>query len=218
MTLIDTKRLQEKINTLGEWWEAIDFGEGIKTGPGRSKKLLWKKLKKNININLFYNKKILDLGCNAGGNIIELNKFNAKEIVGVEGSDLYFKQAEFVMKYFNINANVLNTRFTVSTTPAEYKELFGSFDIIFCFGLIYHFNEELNLNLLRYIKKNSNKAYFSTQTFINKNRTGVDWDTTKEGTYTLFRKAGYTKFKDIYNKSPSEDWSACTNDWYFSAE
>jgi len=220
MDNLESSDLQWKINSLGEWWEDIDFGPGIKTGPGRSKKLLWEKLSSAIDVDKFKGQKLLDLGCNAGGNLVQLSKFKPSELVGVEGNEMFYKQAKFVVDYFKVNAQVLNSRFKNEATADDYKRSFGTFDTIFCFGLIYHFSERLNIALLKYIRKNSQEAFFSTQTTLNENRQmgGVDWKTTREGTLAMFKKAGYSHFEDIYIKNSNDDWSALTNDWYFLAK
>lgn len=212
------KSFADSLRDLGPFWEQIEFPNGTIVGPGRSKALLWKKyLSHYIGQEKLAGKSILDIGCNAGGNLVELAKNNPSRLVGVEANLDFHKQAVFVIDAFKINAEVKHYRVAPNKTPQDYADDLGTFDIIFLLGVIYHLNRDTNLNLLRYIKQNCHTCYFSSQLFASDKRTGVDWELTHAGHEALFREAGFTSLTTIYEKTDLDDWSGLTNQWYFEA-
>tara|TARA_B100000902_G_C27285007_1_gene903919 strand:- start:843 stop:1115 length:273 start_codon:yes stop_codon:yes gene_type:complete len=74
-----------EIKLLEPFWEkhTIQCSDGILTiGEGRDKKTLYNQLfNKWYNNETFKNKTILDIGCNAGGNLVELSKYNPKHLI-----------------------------------------------------------------------------------------------------------------------------------------
>ena len=84
-------------------------------------------------------------------------------------------------------------------------------------GVVYHLNYETNLNILKYIRGNCKKCYFSSHLFSSGKRPNVDWEITKDGHLALFQDAGFQELITCYEKQESDDWSALTNQWYFEA-
>lgn len=206
---------QQKLDELGDFWEKITFPNGVEVGPGRSKQLLWSEYFKHyFDTSMFEGKTILDIGCNAGGNIVELAKYNPAKIVGLDYSEKYLAQCRFVLDQFGIKADLRQFN-VLRKTEHELAVELGKFDIIFCLGVIYHLNRDSNLALLRYMKKNSSLQVFSTQLFVSEQRTGIDWETTLEGTESLFAEAGFPELRTIHVKKDEETWKALTNQWYF---
>jgi SAM-dependent methyltransferase len=215
--IMNTQQFDLELNNLGEFWERIDFPNGIKVGKARSKKLLWSEyLSKYFARSDLEGRSIIDLGCNAGGNLVELSKYGPSKLVGVEGADIYFRQAQFVVKEFGVDADVIKFRFDESVTPEDYEARFGRFDVIFCLGIIYHLMKETNLGFLRYMRRCGGRCILSTQTFAAEQRK-LDWDVSREGTLALLREAGFSDVRDIHVKSEAEGWAALTNNWYFEA-
>ena len=72
---LSTSQFNEKLQALGDFWERIEFPNGVVVGPGRSKTLLWEQyLSRYIDRDSLKGKSVLDIGCNSGGNLIELSK------------------------------------------------------------------------------------------------------------------------------------------------
>lgn len=219
MAKSNLSEFNDKIKDLGKFWEIIEFPNGVTVGPGRSKSILWKKyLVPYIDPNSIRGKTVLDIGCNAGGNLVELSKFGPSRLVGIESNQTYYKQALFVVQEFGIDAEVLNYEIDDKKTVADYTNDLGKFDIIFSFGIIYHIKYEINIKLLQYIRKNCKTCYFSSQLFTSKNRPYIDWPQTKKGHEDLFKESGFTAINTIYEKKEGDDWSGLTNEWYFEGK
>ena len=202
--------------SLGDWWEGISFTENVGVGPGRNKKLLWKKyFAGKFCRSDFGGKSILDMGCNAGGNLIELSYYSPKRLVGIDANSNFIKQAEFVKHWFSLDCTVREYRLSPDKTKIDYAVDLGYFDVIFCLGIIYHLDRKTSLEMLKYIKENSQRAIVSTQLFASDYRPQVDWDVSRLGTIGLIAEAGFAGVKDIYIKSEVDDWSGLTNQWYF---
>ncbi len=209
---------QARLNALGDFWERIEFPNGVTVGPGRNKEILWRDyLSHHINKSSLTGKKVLDIGCNAGGNLVEIAKAKPARLVGLEANTTFYNQARFVTEQFGIDAEVRQYRLAPEKVCEDYATDLGRFDVIFLLGVIYHLNRKTNLGILRYIRENCDKCYFSSQLFTSDKRHGVDWDLTREGHEDLFREAGFTDFVTIYEKKDSDNWSGLTNQWYFEA-
>jgi len=211
---------EKRLESLGKFWEKIDFPNGVSVGPGRSKAGLWKDyIGDYFEPGLFEGKSILDIGCNAGGNLVELAKFKPKKLVGVDYSDTYCKQARFVCEQFDIDAFVVKYSFDGTKTASEIASDLGQFDIIFCLGVIYHQKRKAVEEMVSYIRNNSQRSFYSTQTKdLGKNRTEIDWKISEAGTKEVFKSVGFTGFKDMHHKSDEDNWQSLTNDWYYEAE
>jgi len=102
--------LQAQIDKIGPWWEDIDFGPGIKTGAGRNKKILWRDyLSASIRPDEFMGQSVLDMGCNAGGNLLELSKQFPSRLVGIDAQPQFLAQAQFVKAHLVWTARSINT-------------------------------------------------------------------------------------------------------------
>lgn len=208
--------LQARINQLGPWWEDIDFGPGVKTGAGRNKHILWRDyLSRSIRPDEFTGQSILDMGCNAGGNLLELSRQGPSRLVGIDAHPPFIAQAEFVKAHFDLDCEIRQYKFTTTKTWLDYGRELGSFDIMFCLGIIYHLNRDTNVQILEYMRRYGKRSFCSTQIIGVEERPKVDWDVSREGTLDLARTAGFTDIKDIYVKKDSDNWAGLTNQWYF---
>jgi 2-polyprenyl-3-methyl-5-hydroxy-6-metoxy-1,4-benzoquinol methylase len=209
---------EAELAELGKFWERIDFPNGKSVGPGRNKKILWENfLDPYVSMNGLKGKSILDIGCNAGGNLVELSRVEPKRLVGLEANDTFLRQAKFVMEQFDVNAEILKYKISPEKTEIDYASDLGEFDVIFCLGVIYHLDYRSNLEMLKYVRNNCRKCYFSTQLFSTEKRPNIDWSLTKNGTKALFLDAGFEFLVDIYEKKETDDWAGLTNQWYFEA-
>ena len=74
-----------RLATLGDFWERIEFQNGVTVGKFRCKKNLWRDyLSHYIDKSSLSGKNVLDIGCNAGGNLIEIAKAEPARLVGLE--------------------------------------------------------------------------------------------------------------------------------------
>jgi 2-polyprenyl-3-methyl-5-hydroxy-6-metoxy-1,4-benzoquinol methylase len=214
-----TTDFHERLDTLGDFWERIEFPNGVTVGPGRNKEILWRDYLSNyIDKASLAGKSVLDIGCNAGGNLVEIAKAHPSRLVGLEANAVFYKQALFVVEQFGIEAEVRQYRITPEKVASDYVAELGQFDVIFLLGVIYHLNRKTNLGILRYIRDNCEHCYFSSQLFSSDKRHRVDWDLTREGHEELFREAGFSTFTTIYEKKSTDTWSGLTNQWYFEAK
>lgn len=219
MTTTITDNFQKRLAALGDFWERIDFPNGVSVGPGRNKEILWRDYLSNyIDKSSLAGKSVLDIGCNAGGNLVEIAKSKPSCLVGLEANALFYKQALFVLEQFGVDAEVRHYRIAPEKAAGDYAAELGRFDVIFLFGVIYHLNRKTNLGILRYIRDNCTNCYFSSQLFSSEKRHKVDWDLTREGHEDLFREAGFSEFSTIYEKKDTDTWLGLTNQWYFEAK
>lgn len=207
-----------RLEALGEFWERIDFPNGVSVGPGRCKEILWRDyLSPYIDKSSLSGKSVLDIGCNAGGNLVEIAKAGPSRLVGLEANLTFYNQALFVVKEFGVDAEIKQYRISPEKLASDYAADLGRFDVIFLLGVVYHLNRAANLGILRYIRENCDSCYFSSQLFSSPKRDKIDWDLTREGHEELFRDAGFSEFHSIYEKKESDNWSGLTNQWYFEA-
>ena len=88
-------------------------------------------------------KRILDLGCNAGFWALHAIDHGCDYVLGVDGRQMHIDQSNFVFEASNvekkrydfIQENIFDLDFT----------RYGTFDIIFCLGLMYHISKPMVL-------------------------------------------------------------------------
>jgi SAM-dependent methyltransferase len=79
-------------------------------------------------------KSILDIGSLEGGQTFELAKHNGVHVTAIEGRDYNVEKAQFVQKLLKIG----NVKFITGNLEQFDLKSLGSFDAIFCSGLLYH--------------------------------------------------------------------------------
>lgn len=126
----------QRIDELGKeepWFHCIDLGSGIKTmrEPVPHLENLWNQISKHLPNDLS-GKSVLDIGCNAGFFSVQSKKRNADYVMGIDLSDGFLKQAEFVREVLGLEIDY------EKMSLYELPKLGGQFDIVFCLGVIYH--------------------------------------------------------------------------------
>lgn len=210
---------------MGPWWENINIA-GVYTSSysencNRNKKQMYENIFDKFYSNEFYeNKTILDIGCNAGGNIIELSKKNPKKILGIDFSKHYMKQAQFTTNILKIKCDL--KLFNICRKEEELTSMLGKYDIIFCLGVIYHLSKNDAMNLLKYLKNNGKNIIMSSQDFniqlekhVDKH---VDWHVNKENIRNMLIEAGFSGLNVLYDEKTAEFKNfEKTNTFYFEA-
>jgi len=212
----------KEIQTLGKFWEKhfIECKDGIfEIGGGRNKSELYETLlNKYYDKETFENKTILDIGCNAGGNLVELSKFNPKFLTGIDYSDFYLKQCNYIMRNKNIqNYSIFNYKFMDDFSYKKYENDLKKFDVIFCLGVIYHCRKKTVEDILKYLYNCGKKVIMSSQTFNSSLRKNIDWDVSRKTIELMVLNAGFSSIKVLTYKTDAnyKNLKGLTNDFYF---
>jgi 2-polyprenyl-3-methyl-5-hydroxy-6-metoxy-1,4-benzoquinol methylase len=80
----------------------------------------------------FKDKKVLDVACRDGLFSFEAERRGARQVVGID-NDLSRGATEFLIPYFESDVRMYETNI-LDMMPQK----FGAFDIILCFGVLYH--------------------------------------------------------------------------------
>jgi len=143
------------------WYQRINLTNGLITDGKIS---VSKRMEKIGKID-FFNKTVLDIGCNSGGNTLWAKKFGARKVVGIDKNEIRISQAKKLASFEN--------------TKIDYRclDIFEynpkhKFDIIMCFAVITEIQDLVGVlikikNLLgeqAYLELNlaKPKFYFST--------------------------------------------------------
>lgn len=78
--------------------------------------------------------RVLDIACNCGGFAFEAARAGAAEVVGIDVDAHYIRQADFIRDALDMD----NVTFRVARLEDLDHAEFGSFDIVFFFGILYH--------------------------------------------------------------------------------
>jgi 2-polyprenyl-3-methyl-5-hydroxy-6-metoxy-1,4-benzoquinol methylase len=79
-------------------------------------------------------RRILDVACNCGGFSVEAARSGADFVLGIDVVDRYLEQAEFIKRALALD----NVEFRKLAMEEIESEEIGSFDVSFCFGILYH--------------------------------------------------------------------------------
>jgi tRNA (mo5U34)-methyltransferase len=88
----------------------------------------------DMNPQTLANKRVLDVGCNAGFDTFYLSTMGAAEVIGIEPIPLFYYQALFLWSMYTCP----NVRFLKTGWQGIKDGYLGSFDVINCLGIIYH--------------------------------------------------------------------------------
>jgi SAM-dependent methyltransferase len=151
-------------------------------------------------------KRVLDLGCNAGyWSLLALQK-GCEYLVGIDGRQMHVDQAQLVFAVNEIDPSryelVRGNLFDI-----DLRQL-GSFDIVFCLGLMYHVSKPVTL-IEKIAQVNSDLLIIDTslaglpgsllhykREVLDDPRSGVDYDLvaypTRRAVIDMVRPFGYT--------------------------
>ncbi len=79
-------------------------------------------------------KRVLDVACNCGGFSVEAAKLGSEYVLGVDIVDRYIEQANFIKRALKLK-QVEFRKMNIEDLVVPHG---GEFDIMFCFGILYH--------------------------------------------------------------------------------
>lgn len=144
--------IQSRIAELAPFHHAIDLPFGLNTYDGSMrgderqslgridsfKKHVWGNLLDGFGGTL-RGKRVLDVACNCGGFSMLAADAGASEVRGFDSEERYIEQAKFVQSARGQN----NVHFEVDRLENVSAERYGSFDISFFFGILYHLEDPI---------------------------------------------------------------------------
>jgi len=203
---MDKKQLKETIHKLGPWYQKINL-DGISTNTKRDVAKTWALVKREFPI-YFNNKRILDLGANAGYYSIRAAMEGAS-LISIEAYEKSYNQFLFLKEYYEKLGNIkLDIEYiNKDISDIDFSKL-GKFDYIFAFSILYHIgnfkygkgtkksfieqervmNKLVKLSdniLVRARERKRNKNEFYNPSYYNK----------------VFKKFGFEEVKTIYENT-----------------
>lgn len=88
--------------------------------------------------NTINGKRILDIACGEGGHSVQFAQAGAKQVLGVEGRELYVNRANMIADALGLG----NMSVELGDVRAIDSEKTGQFDITICFGILHHLGLE----------------------------------------------------------------------------
>ncbi|MBW8011424.1 MAG: methyltransferase domain-containing protein [Chloroflexi bacterium] len=85
-------------------------------------------------------KRVLDVACNCGGFSVEAAKLKSEYILGIDIVDHYIEQANFIKRALGLH----HMNFKVMDIDNLDKSTVGLFDVVFCFGILYHLENPIH--------------------------------------------------------------------------
>ncbi len=146
------KKLNEEIESFGEWLHLIELSRGVftvKREHWHAKRHVFVKqdyMTKAVTgiIRMLYSEKIhemsiLDLGCNDGWLSLVLHRMGFKSIVGVDQSQAHINRAGYLKRHFKMDNVEFVCSDIMSFVPKE------KYDLVIFMGVINHMNRPVEL-------------------------------------------------------------------------
>jgi 2-polyprenyl-3-methyl-5-hydroxy-6-metoxy-1,4-benzoquinol methylase len=214
---MDTVELRNKVKELSPWWENIKLTDEVATTDGPASKDYLYGLVEPF-LPPLENARILDIGSNACGWPVELAKHGAKDITVVERSEHYVRQGKFIKDFFNFDISI-NRYNLLDHSVEENIEKFGKFDIVCCFGVLYHLMWEDVIKMLANVyEMSTSKMFIGTHTHACSARPHLDWVVSRENVVKALNQVGYGNVVDISIRPHGNIDKCIPNDWYFTID
>jgi 2-polyprenyl-3-methyl-5-hydroxy-6-metoxy-1,4-benzoquinol methylase len=137
------------IETLAPFHHAVELPYGLRTDMFATRKiqrtrvtnlvrLTWPPLLRACGGSLA-GKRVLDVACCSGGFSIAAAEVGAEYVLGIDIVDRYLQQADFVRDSLDLPAD--KVEFRKLSAEQVSPETVGEFDVTFCFGILYHFQD-----------------------------------------------------------------------------
>jgi tRNA (mo5U34)-methyltransferase len=141
---MDKKNITEDIRNLAPWYQRINLNgimtltKGSNYFHAHAGEHTWNVMSKLLPISLD-GMSILDLGCNAGFYSVKASLLGAKEVIGIDLSPIFLKQAFYIKDYFeNFYNKKLNIEYIKSNIGDLDLDSMGNFDCVFAISVLYH--------------------------------------------------------------------------------
>jgi SAM-dependent methyltransferase len=82
--------------------------------------------------------RVLDLASAEGAHAVEFGQAGAREVLGIEGRQLYVDRARFIAECFGLG----NVRFELGDVRAISPAAIGTFDLVLFFGILHHLSPD----------------------------------------------------------------------------
>jgi tRNA (mo5U34)-methyltransferase len=147
---LDRATIREKIDSFSRWHYEFDLA-GERTPihpPNRAnahherKRYFFDPMVELCGGSL-EDKRVLDLGCNAGFWSLEALERGADFVLGIDGRDMHIDQAEFVFEVKRVDSS--KYEFAVGNVIDFDYSNWGEFDVVLCLGLMYHVGKPVEL-------------------------------------------------------------------------
>jgi SAM-dependent methyltransferase len=142
------RSINDAIKSLEPWYQPINFGYGISTKAvdKGGNRITYRSMDRGINKWKHFikpslpfdlkNKRVLEVGCNAGLFLAECVREGAREAVGIEKDDHYYSQARFVARTFSqLEGRYYPVRVYQGAMESFPYEGLGRFDLAMFSGL-----------------------------------------------------------------------------------
>lgn len=147
---MDQEQIRQKIASFPRWHYQFDLAGNL-TPIYREKWIIRHRERKRYFfepvVDLFggslKGKRVLDLGCNAGFWSLNAAEAGADFVLGVDGRQMHVDQANFVFEVKGIDKS--RYQFDVGNIYEYDFAAKGPFDVVFCFGLMYHIAKPFGL-------------------------------------------------------------------------
>lgn len=167
----DRKRIKQEVKNLNPWFYELEiFGVKVRPGvyPSKDKRdfnthalinrqkcrkiLLIDEVTKRFDLSMA---RILDIGCNCGyWSSIYITKYDADSMVGIEGRELFIKQASLYYKSLGIQDKALFIHGNIMEYDYAKKWGKGAFNFVLCAGILYHIKDhEALLKKISYVNR-----------------------------------------------------------------
>lgn len=149
--MIDAKQLRERVESFPVWHYEFDLGQGVHTPIRQQRDVNRVRQRKAYAFDSFITllggsltgKRVLDLGCNAGYWSLAAMEAGAEFVLGIDGRQMHVDQSMLVFeakgidpaRYDFLRANIYGVDYSA----------YPPFDIVLCFGLLYHVNRPVEL-------------------------------------------------------------------------
>ena len=140
----------KKINQFSRWHYQFDlrgyltpiFDKTIIHRHAQRKKYFFDPLVQFLGGSL-KGKRVLDLGCNAGFWSLHAAQSGCDFVLGIDGRQMHVEQAEFVFEVNEIDKK--QYQFIQKNIFELDPKILGTFDVVFCLGLMYHVSKPMSL-------------------------------------------------------------------------
>lgn len=131
--------IKAKITELGPWSKDIRLSESISTNPEKANEARTNYILQLVS-QMFGGQltglRILDLGCNEAEMAIEFAMQGA-DVVAIDGRESNLAKPRLVKEILEIDKLTIVNENVMNLTPSKY----GEFDVVLCFGLLYHLDD-----------------------------------------------------------------------------